>query len=287
MAVALRSGDMHGTFHAGTLPVWKGPDPVGVAGRAAVEFAPISLEEMGAAALMDRVDRKFLLPAQRLPEILEPLTGRYRALEVGGHRLSRYSTRYFDTPELALYHAHHSGRARRYKVRVRRYLDSESRWLEVKLKATRGRTLKKRVSLAHDRLAPMERLAAEAILGVTDAVPAESLREAAVVEYSRLTLVCGDAPERITLDLMLTFSRGGSTRSFPGVVVAELKQPRRAASPFLEIVREMGVREGAPSKYCAAIATLEPRAKSNRFREAVRRLENIDRGAGAAILLDS
>lgn len=255
--------------------------------EAARGFAPISLDEMGSAALMDRVDRKFLLPAARLAEILERLSGRYRALEVGGRRLSRYSTRYFDTRDLALYHAHHSGRARRYKVRVRRYVDSESRWLEVKLKANQGRTVKERVSLAHDRVAPMERLASEAILGVTDAFAAESLAEAAVVEYSRITLVRDDAPERITLDLMLTFSRSGSTRSFPGVVVAEIKQPRRAASPFLEIVREMGVREGAPSKYCAAIATLEPRAKSNRFREAVRRLENIDRGSRATLLPDS
>ena len=267
------------------VPLAGAPRSVAIPGAGvadgALGFEAVSLEEMGAAALMDRVDRKFILPVALLPGVLARLRGRYRVLEVNGRRLSRYSTRYFDTADLALYHAHHSGRARRYKVRVRSYVDSESRWLEVKLKTNKGRTHKKRVSLVHDRVGPMERLEREGLLGVTDAVPAGELREAMVVEYTRLTLVRTDAPERITLDLGLTFSRAGEERSFPGLVVAEIKQPRRADSPFLEIVREHGIREGSLSKYCAGIASLEPRARSNRFREALRRLESTGRAPRA------
>ena len=69
---------------------------------------------------MDRVDTKFLLPAVSAPGILASLADGYRVLEVSERRLSRYSTRYFDTPDLRLYHAHHAGRGRRYKVRCGR-----------------------------------------------------------------------------------------------------------------------------------------------------------------------
>lgn len=237
---------------------------------AAAKFRTLPLEDLGCAELMDRMDRKFLVPAALMPGILEDLSDRYRVLEVCGRRLSRYSTRYFDTPDLAMYHAHHSGRTRRYKVRVRRYVDSEVGYLEVKLKGHQGRTVKARVPL--DGRSPMERLAEERILGVTDQMPAAGLHEAMVVEYTRLTLVRNDLAERITLDLMLTFSHGDKRRAFPGVVVAEVKQSGRGASPFVDAMRALNLREGSLSKYCAGIATLEPAAKSNRFRPALRRL---------------
>ena len=199
-------------------------------------------------------------------------------LEVSGRRLSRYSTRYFDTPDLRLYHAHHAGRARRFKVRVRTYVDSEARYLEVKLRSNRGRTTKQRVSLAHDLLDPMQRLELEDLLGIRETLSPRELRESMVVDYTRLTLVRGDSPERITLDFMLRFSRGSENRCYPGVVVAEMKQPRRVRSPFVEAVRAGGVRAGSFSKYCLGVAALAPEARTNRFRGALRRLETTDGG---------
>jgi hypothetical protein len=249
--------------------------------RAASGFSAVSLRELGAAALMDRVDTKFVLPAADAPQILESLAGEYRVLEIGGRRLARYSTRYFDTPDLRLYHAHHAGRPRRHKVRVRTYVDSELRFLEVKLRTSKGRTAKERVPLAHDTLDPMERLERDTLLASARGFSARELREALVVDYTRLTLVRNDAPERITLDLMLRFSRGGESRVYPGVVIAEVKQEHRVRSRFLEAMRARRLREGSLSKYCLGIAALEPAARSNHFRRALRRLETIDRDGTA------
>jgi hypothetical protein len=254
------------------------PDALREVAAVASRFEPVSLRELGGAALMDRIDTKFVLPARSVASILESLGDSYRVLEVDGRRLSRYSTRYFDTPELRLYHAHHAGRARRYKVRVRTYVDSETRFLEVKLRTNRGRTTKERVSLAHDLLDPIQRLEREGLLGIGEVLSPRELRESMVVDYTRLTLVRVDSPERITLDLMLRFSRGAETREYPGVVIAEIKQPRRLRSPFLDALRAHGARAGSLSKYCLGIAALAPEARKNRFRGALRRLESTDGG---------
>jgi hypothetical protein len=257
------------------------PDAIARMSAVAEGFRSVSLADLGAAALMDRVDTKFVIPALSAPEILAGLGDEYRVLEVSGRRLSRYSTRYFDTPDLRLYHDHHAGRGRRFKVRVRTYVDSEARFLEVKLRTGKGRTTKERVSLAHELLDPVERLARDGMLGSQRAFSARELRESLVVDYTRLTLVRDASPERVTLDLMLRFSRGGETRSFPGVVIGEIKQARRVRSRFLEAMRELRLREGSLSKYCLGIAALEPAARTNNFRSALRRLETTDRGARA------
>jgi hypothetical protein len=157
-------------------------------------------------------------------------------------------------------------------------VDSEIRFLEVKLRTSKGRTAKERVPLAHDTLDPMERLERDALLAPGGGFAARDLREALVVDYTRLTLVRNDAPERITLDLMLRFSRGGDSRTYPGVVIAEVKQEHRVRSRFLDAMRARRLREGSLSKYCLGIAALEPAARTNHFRRALRRLETIDQG---------
>jgi hypothetical protein len=227
---------------------------------AASRLDAVSLGDLGAATLMDRVDRKYMLAADLVPDLLAELADDYRVLEVEGRRLSHYVTRYFDTPDLALYLAHHNDRVPRFKVRVRTYEGAPASYLEVKRKTAAGRTLKERVLLEDED---------EAFDGL-----AETVR----VEYRRLTLVRRDGAERITLDLMLTFRRGDEARVFPNLVIAEVKQAGHGASPFVAAMRARNVRPGGVSKYCAAVANLDPSVKANRFRPALRRLEAL--GAG-------
>lgn len=235
-------------------------------------FETISLDELGSAALMDRVDRKFLVPTELLPDLLSACSGLYRLLSVGGRRMSRYSTRYYDTPDLALYQAHHAGRAPRFKVRVRTYLDSGLRFLEVKRRNNKGRTMKVRVPLSSSA-DPMAQLTREGYFGLQE-LPRD-LGEEVVVEYTRLTLVHKTAPERITLDLMLTFKHDGLIRAYPEVAIAEVKQDRSGHSYFVDIMRELKVREGTVSKYCMGVVSLEPKAKKNHFKAIHARLEKM------------
>ena len=106
-------------------------------------------------------------------------------------------------------------------------------------------------------------------------VPADALREVVTVDYTRLTLVSpagAAAAERVTLDLLLTFAAEDSTLSYPGVVVAEVKQARHRRSCFLDTMRELGLRAGSVSKYCLGVASLHARAKKNRYLPILNRL---------------
>ena len=108
-------------------------------------FAPITLAEMDAVRLQDRVDTKYVIPAAGIPALLEHLSSWYRVLEVEGVRGINYRTLYLDTPDLRSYLDHHNGRVLRSKVRFREYVDSGICFLEVKRKTGRGRTDKVRM----------------------------------------------------------------------------------------------------------------------------------------------
>ena len=110
-------------------------------------FKPITLDEIGKVKLMDRVDTKFVFPAVRLPEILSGLLPDYRVLEINNIRIPRYETIYYDTADFYHFHRHHTKHLNRYKVRIRRYLESQESFFEIKFKNNHGRTLKERIAI--------------------------------------------------------------------------------------------------------------------------------------------
>jgi hypothetical protein len=52
------------------------------------------------AALQTRIDRKYVLDADRLPRLLAALDGIARVLDIDGRRWFGYLSTYFDTPGL-------------------------------------------------------------------------------------------------------------------------------------------------------------------------------------------
>lgn len=108
------------------------------------EFAPVSLEELNlTAALLTRVDRKYVLDRTAAAGVLADLPASARVLEIDGNRRFRYHSTYFDTPDLAAYMGTARRRRRRYKVRTRAYVDSGGQFLEVKTRLG-GATVKRR-----------------------------------------------------------------------------------------------------------------------------------------------
>jgi hypothetical protein len=232
---------------------------------------PIRLEEIGEAALLSRIDRKHILPQALIPGLLAGQSPAYRILEIQGGRIAPYRTLYFDTPDLALYRAHHAGRPRRYKIRVRRYGATDASYLEVKFRNLWGRTQKERVLLQPGD-DPLAILRTTNLLCVMQAVDAGALRQALRTDFCRITLVRRDGKERVTLDVGMEFTQGTRTRCFPGVAIAEIKQSRRGPSPILAQLRAADRRQGSLSKYCIGIACLDETVKSNLFLPTLRRL---------------
>ena len=111
-------------------------------------MAPITLKEMKAVRLMNRVDDKYLLNRGQLMELLERIAPNYYVQRIDGEALAPYHTLYFDTDELAMYTAHHNRKLNRQKLRVRCYRSNQTTFFEIKNKNNKGKTNKIRIPIA-------------------------------------------------------------------------------------------------------------------------------------------
>lgn len=237
-------------------------------------FEPISLAEMGAVQLMNRKDKKFLVPIAFLSPLLEDLRTHYRILEIDGNRFSEYKTLYFDTPTLQMYHAHQSGRMNRYKIRQRHYVHTDTVFTEVKFKNNKGRTIKSRIQ---QNTLPGQ-LDTEGVADfLTQISPFQTadLQPVLWVNYTRLTFVDLVNGERLTLDLDLSFHTEQFHKHYGKVVVAEIKQDALKNSYFETLMKHYHLREGAMSKYCLGVVSLYPDTKQNRFKRKLSHLHKI------------
>lgn len=229
---------------------------------------PLSLDEINErAALVTRTCRKYLVPVETVSELFAGTEGRFGALSIEGRRSLRYSSTYFDTPDLRTFRDHRQGRRLRFKVRVRTYLDTDTRMFEIKLKGGRGVTDKVRVP--HDALP--ERLPSRARVFLEDSLGSYGLRSpdvltpSAVIDYRRSTVVALSGEERITVDTALVGRRDRwCVRMRPGVALLEVKT-RGGLTSTERRLHEHGFRKVAFSKYGAVIAALEPRLRGNRW----------------------
>lgn len=246
--------------------------------RIAERFPVVGLAELEAvAALQERVDVKYVISLERFAELAERLSATHAVLEIAGRRAFAYRTTYFDTAELTAFREHVQRRRRRYKCRSREYVDSGLCTFEVKLRGSRGRTVKQR--MPYDR-ASRDEVSAPAFAFLSDClergygrVPDGLLHPALVVAYTRVTLTVPGRCERLTCDFDLTFSApdGTSGRLARDMVIVESKSRRGAAIADREL-RSLGARpESVCSKYCLGIGFTNPDVKSNRLRPLLRR----------------
>jgi len=228
-------------------------------------FVPISLDKMDEVKLLDRMDTKYVFRAGALPRIILQLRPFYYILDINNVRLQKYETLYFDTPGYQLYLDHHNKRLNRFKVRSRRYLDSDLSYFEIKFKNNKDRTFKKRNKLKE----PLGIITGkqEKLLQSSTGFTTEMLRPAIRIYFSRITLVNIGMTERITFDTGLTFSNESSTCSYPGIVIAEVKQNRSSGSFCSKVLHQEHIIPQKISKYCLGVISLNKQIKKNNFKE--------------------
>lgn len=229
-----------------------------------LEFDTITLEEMDGVALMERTDTKFVLRNQDLPSFLNQIKNDYKVLEVKGNRISKYETLYYDTVNFDLYHAHQRGKPSRYKIRSRRYVESNLIFFEVKYKTNKEKTIKDRVlqNLINGNIENE----AEVLLLEKTKLFAKELEAKLWTNFSRITLVNKKYPERVTIDLDLTFQNGEDKSTIEHLIIAEVKQDSKVKSPFLEVMKRNHVRQASMSKYCYGVINLFEKIKHNSFK---------------------
>jgi hypothetical protein len=228
------------------------------------EFSPITLKEMDNVKLMDRTDTKYVFAFQQLPLFLEQLRNDYRILAVEGSRISRYESLYFDTKNFDLYHCHHRRKPSRFKIRFRKYVESNLHFFEVKFKNNKGRTIKSRVK--QNGIDGSIKDAAELLLKDKTPLESSNLEAKIWVNYSRITFVNKFSPERVTIDIELTFKNNEKSKSIHNLVIAEVKQDKAVSSAFVKLMKKYHVREGSISKYCYGVINLFDKIKHNNFK---------------------
>ncbi|WP_336210248.1 polyphosphate polymerase domain-containing protein [Nonomuraea sp. LPB2021202275-12-8] len=251
------------------------PDAGVLLAGVAAGLPPITLEEVTAASkLMTRVDRKYLVSASTMTRLAAELGGGFAVLRIGGWRQFRYTSTYFDTPDLLTFRQHRQDRRRRFKIRTRTYLDGGGRWLEVKLNGAGGSTDKHRIP--YDA-SPSDTLTREALEYVTETLAGnlrlarpESLGPVLSTDYGRVTLVDRAGAARLTCDTGLVCGDGRRTLAARrDRVLLESKSANGHAAAD-RILRDLGVRPISVSKYCLGVAALHGVA-ANRWHPVLRR----------------
>jgi VTC domain len=240
-------------------------------------FKSVSLEEMNAAALMDRVDTKYIFSQQKMRLLLSWLTKSYRLLKIGENTSTTYESVYFDTENFELYRQHHCGKLNRYKIRYRHYVENDLRFFEIKQKTGAGRTIKCRIPCQEEP--KLIQASAKEFLETKTHLHADDLKPVLSVNYKRITLVNSLSTERITIDTGINFkNRQGSEYAFP-LVVAEVKQVKSKSSEFTELMKNNNIHEGFMSKYCFGVSCLEPSLKKNNFNVSIRKITKLQTDA--------
>lgn len=236
---------------------------------------PIDLPTLeSGAALLTRVDQKYIIRLSTFERLVDSLGDDWRALEIDDRRLFGYTSTYFDTADLHTYRAHLQRRRRRFKVRVRQYTDSDGCMLEVKRKGLRGATVKSRTPHPSWSQADLgthgHDFVADSIRGHAD-LPDAPLAPVVTTSNRRATLVSLESRARLTVDTDLSCGWGSTTATLrPDHVLLESKSESGGGSPVDRLLRSLGERPVNVSKYCVGIASLGLDLPSNPWRRIMR-----------------
>ena len=236
-------------------------------------FEKFSLEELQERAPMNRrVDRKYILSKEALPEVLAACAASYQLLTIHSKHVFDYDTWYYDTPEYSIYHHHHQGKGNRFKVRKRCYVQSGETFVEVKKKNNKGITEKYRI-LASDLTT-----ASDFIFDNT-ALKSDELVQSLAIQYQRITLLHKTKPEKVTFDFNLKFSKEQATADFSNLVIVEVKTERGRDMDFAKLMKQLSIRSGSISKYCLGLIALHQPIKFNTFKPIYRRFAALNQAS--------
>ncbi|PCJ64797.1 MAG: VTC domain-containing protein [Bacteroidetes bacterium] len=233
-------------------------------------FDPISLDEMKDVSLMKRTDTKFLVTRSSISDILINVKTDYKILQIGSNRLMTYNSVYFDTPESQFYHMHHNGISNRTKVRIRKYVESDLSFLEVKQKDSKNNTIKKRIKV--EKIS--SKIDANSSKFIADITGEHlSLKKSIENQFSRFTLINKQLKERVTFDLNLSYN---NVPFNDDLVIIELKQEKlNRLSPLFTTLKTRSINPYSISKYCIGMASTNSNLKQNLFKSKFLKIDKL------------
>ncbi len=252
-----------------------GKDPESALDQRIRSFKPISLAAMDQVKLLNRQDTKYVFSIDRLEEVLGELSEQYDILEIDGHRDMTYRSLYFDTPDLQLYNDHHNGKLNRYKIRYRRYVETNTCFFEIKFKSNKNRTIKSRINQPDITDLPTQPCLD--LIAQQSTLPGDALGATLWIYFTRITLVDKHRQERLTIDRHLSFEKDGKKKALHRLVIAEIKQNRFSTkSVFVSTMRKMHIAPMRLSKYCTGMLLTHDHLKYNRFKPKLLTLNKLE-----------
>ncbi|GAB4201950.1 MAG: polyphosphate polymerase domain-containing protein [Bacteroidia bacterium] len=226
---------------------------------------PISLQEMESVSLMNRVDSKYVFNIGQLPDLLNDIASYYKILEINNIRNHLYDSLYFDTPDYQMYYRHLYNRLNRYKIRFRKYVNSNGlTFLEIKFKDNKEKTHKKRKQYKDITTHLPDELSDFLIKQTPYSVG--KILPTLKIQYYRMTLVSHHFNERVTIDTQLQFDNFEKQFQLNNIVIAEVKRNSYAEhTEFMKLIKKHRIREGGLSKYCTGMAFTNEYLKKNNF----------------------
>ncbi len=239
---------------------------------------PISLKGLDSVKLLNRVDRKYIIPISGLPAIIRLLNhNQYSVLEIDGHRTFSYNTTYFDTSDYRFYKDHHNRLSSRIKVRTRTYKENNLHFFEIKMKSN-IRTNKLRESL-RESSADLSGVQRKKIRSLYNKELAGRLMPALHNSFTRITLVNKARTERCTIDVNVAFRDPeipGKEIRVSDIAIIEVKQSKTSMlSGIVAALRSMRVYPSSISKYVLGLILTHPEIKYNSFKPLLRRIDKI------------
>jgi hypothetical protein len=248
-------------------------------------FTAIGLDALNAkAAMLERLDNKYIITDEQVGTAIDALSQAFDILEIDARRVFTYVTRYFDDTDLRTYHDHQQGRRKRFKVRVRTYVDAGFSYLEVKLKDKRGATIKKRLRMS-DPDGDLDETSAMFVEQCYSDLYGESfgrpLTPVLGMEYQRIALIAKEGGERLTIDTQIGFRAADRSCDVPPQRAIVETKSARGNGVADRIFRELHLHPTrACSKYCVGMASLGLVDRRNRFLPALRRLRIAEPAGG-------
>ncbi len=231
------------------------------------DFEPVYLHQLSPEDQMTRFDRKFIFNSYLIPDIISELENYYRILEIENRRLMSYQSEYFDTRDYAMYNDHHNGKTNRFKIRLRKYLETGDAFLEVKKKTNKGLMIKKRVEVNKDGIVSSM---AQDLIKKRTPYDFNELIKTVRSQFYRTTLQNICQQERVTIDCCLSLYFNNRSVVLPGLGIMEVKKcDIHETSKIEEVLKKKTIYPTNFSKYCTGLAMLSSKVKYNNIKEKI------------------
>lgn len=237
------------------------------------KFQITNLESIKAVSLTNRVESKYMVQLNHLPTFLESLSASFLLLNIDDEAICNYHTSYLDTINLNMYLDHHRGKVNRFKIRLRRYNNTKSAFLEIKRKDNKGKTHKNRVIIPFDTKDSFDTYTEEFVLANS---PYHLSKVVPILEtnYDRIALVDYQNLIRITIDTNLTITHKGNSKQLSEFCIIEIKKEGNGTTSVEAILHQLGYHKFSISKYCLGVYHFLD-VKKNKFKTKFRKLEKL------------